>query len=381
MNAFRLGVWLVAGALVTCGMTQSTASDDPQPVSQRRAYYPRVLRLAHQAGNAGRLLASFDTDGNRAGVYESTDDGQTWQPVANPRDTTDTKHCCSGLWEVPKPLGTVAAGTLFWSPSMGCSRDPRCKAAITIHRSADRGRTWQPHSTLVTGNVGLWESEFILDARGQLVAYYSTEEHRTEGFNQLLAHKTSTDGGRTWGPEVRDVAVPDRATSGRPDKKMRPGMAIVRRLPDKRYVMVYEICGMGCDVFIRFSDDGVNWGNPADPGTRIESTKGHHFAHAPSFTVLPGGRLLVVGQLLMDAGGQPVADNGRVLMMSKAGGIGPWTEVPAPVSVPGAYDNPCPNYSSQLLPSADGKSLLQIALRFDGDVCKAYSAIRPMPIN
>lgn len=382
MNAFRLGVWLFAGAaLLSGGMVESTAPDEPKPVSERRAYYPRVLRLAHQPGSAGRLLASFDTDGNRAGVYESTDDGRTWQLVANLRDTTDTKHCCSGLWEVPQPLGTVAAGALFWSPSMGCSRDPRCKAAITIHRSTDGGRTWQPYSTLVTGDVGLWESEFIVDARGQLVAYYSTEEHRAEGFNQLLAHKVSTDGGRTWGPEVRDVAVPDR-----PDQKMRPGMAIVRRLPtglspSGRYVMVYEICGMGCAVFIRFSDDGVNWGNPADPGTRIESANGHYFAHAPSFTVLPDGRLLVVGQLLMNADGKPAADNGRVLMVSQVGGVGPWTEVPAPVPVPGAYDNPCPNYSSQLLPSADGKNLLEVALRFDGEVCKAYSAIRPMPIH
>lgn len=381
MNLSRVSGWLLVSAvLLSCSLVESPPPDEPQPLSPRRAYYPRVLRLAHQPDGRDRLLASFDTDGNQAIIHESLDDGRTWQPVSNPRDTTDTKHCCSGFWEVPQPLGTVTtgvpAGTLFWSPSMGCSRDPRCTSAITIHRSTDGGRTWQPHSTLVTGTIGLWESEFIIDARGQLVAYYSTEEHRTGGFNQLLAHKVSTDGGLTWGPEVRDVAVPDR-----PDKKMRPGMAIVRRMPDQRYVMVYEICGMGCDVFVRFSDDGLNWGNPADPGTRIESTKGYHFAHAPSFTVLADGRLLVVGQLLMDAANQPVADTGKVLMMSQAGGTGPWIETPAPVTVPKAYDNPCPNYSSQLLPSSDGKRLLEIALRFDGDVCKAYSATLPMPVS
>lgn len=375
MNLSKLVGWLLAGAsFLSCGLVTQRPVDEPQQVSARRAYYPRVLRLAHQPDGNGRLLASFDTDGNRGMLYESTDDGQSWRAVADMRDTTDTKHCCSNLWEVPRQLGSVQAGTLFWSPSMGCSRDPRCPAAITIHRSTDGGKTWQPHSTLVTGNVGLWESEFIIGNRRELIAYYSTEEHRTEGFNQLLAHKVSTDGGLTWGPEVRDVAVPDR-----PDRKMRPGMAIVRRLSNDRFVMVYEICGMGCDVFIRFSDNGVTWGNPADAGTRIESTKGHHVAHAPSVTVLPDGRLLVVGQMLMDAQNRPVPDNGRMLLVSGPNGQGPWTEIPAPVPVPGAYDNPCPNYSSQLLPSADGKRLLQVALRYDGDVCKAYYHSLPIP--
>lgn len=355
MNVSKLGGWLLVGtSLLSCGMVEQRPPDGPQLVSPRRAYYPRVLRLQHQPTRNGRLVASFDTDANRGMLYESTDDGRSWQALTDLRDTTDTKHCCSGLWEVPQPLGTVNAGTLFWSPSMGCSRDPRCRAAITIHRSTDGGQSWQPHSTLVTGNVGLWESEFIIGTRGELIAYYSTEEHRTDGFNQLLAHKVSTDGGLTWGPEVRDVAIPDRT-----DKKMRPGMAIVRRMSNSRFVMVYEICGMGCDVFIRFSNDGLNWGNPAEPGTRIESANGHHFAHAPSVTVLPDGRLLVGGQMLMDAQNQPAPGNGRVLLLGGPTGAGAWTETPAPVPVPGAYDNPCPNYSSQVIPSADGRQLLQ----------------------
>jgi hypothetical protein len=34
----------------------------------------------------------------------------------------------------------------------------------------------------------------------------------------------------------------------------------------------------------------------------------------------------------------------------------------------------CPNYSSPLLPSADGTRLLEIASDWDGDVCKPYYA-------
>ncbi|QJW88958.1 exo-alpha-sialidase [Spirosoma taeanense] len=366
--------------LLFCGMIERTQTDDPQLLSQRRAYYPRVIRLMpdREAGRNNRspLLASFDSENQTAVFHRSLDDGQSWEPLATLRDSTPPAICCSGLYEVPQTIGSTKAGTLFWTTSVGKGRDPRTATAMRLYQSLDQGTTWSYVTTPVQGNIGLWEAEFAIDKQGQLAMYYSTEEHRNEGFNQLLAHKLSTDGGKTWGEEVRDVAIPDR-----PDKKMRPGMAIVRRLPAGRYVMVYEICGMGCDVFIRFSEDGVNWGNASDPGTRIESTKNHHFAHAPSFTVLPDGQLLVVGQMLMDAAQHPVADNGRVLLLSRPGGTGPWTEVPAPVPVPTAFDNPCPNYSSQLLPSADGKRLLEIALRYDGDVCRAYYRTVAMPIS
>ena len=346
-----------------------------QQLADRLAYYPRMLQLNHQPAGNGILLVSFDTGDAQAALYQSADQGRSWSMRSLVKDTTAKQHCCSGLWEVPKSLGTVAAGTLFWSPSSGCYRDPRCRAAITIQRSTDGGATWQPHSTLVTGQVGLWESEFILDREERLVAYYSTEEHRDEGFNQLLAHKTSTDGGLTWSAEVRDVAVPDL-----PGKKMRPGMAIVRRMPNNgKYVMIYEICGMGCDVFVRFSDDGVQWGNPTDPGTRIVSTTGHHFAHAPSFTITPKGRLLLVGQMLMDESQKPTTGNGTVLMYNDEGGSGPWHEFPAPVPVPEAKDNPCPNYSSQLLIVSNGNALLEVALKPTPAGCRPFVATSKLP--
>jgi hypothetical protein len=162
---------------------------------------------------------------------------------------------------------------------------------------------------------------------------------------------------------------------------MRPGMAIVRQMPDKTYAMVYEICGMGCDVFIRFSKDGLDWGNSTDPGTRIESDKGQHFAHAPSFTVAPDGSLLAVGQMVMDAAGKVTADNGRIIMVNRSAGRGPWTQLAAPVPVPEAKDNPCPNYSSQLLLIPSTNTLLEVALKPDGGTCRPYVATVPLPAD
>jgi hypothetical protein len=45
-------------------------------------------------------------------------------------------------------------------------------------------------------------------------------------------------------------------------------------------------------------------------------------------------------------------------MVNTQNAVGPWTEVPAPIPVPEAKNNPCPNYSSQLLPAADGMTVL-----------------------
>jgi hypothetical protein len=44
------------------------------------------------------------------------------------------------------------------------------------------------------------------------------------------------------------------------------------------------------------------------------------------------------------------------------------------VTVPSPEVNYCENYSSPLLPSADGRRVLQIATDFDGTVCRAYFA-------
>ncbi|WP_133274144.1 sialidase/neuraminidase family protein [Hymenobacter radiodurans] len=341
----------------------------------RPTYYPRVIRLQHSGAANGRLLASFDS-GRTGNIYESLDNGQTWQAVAEVTETTPPGNCCSGLYEVPRQLGNTAAGTLFWSTSVGTDKGGRGPCSIRIYRSQDEGRTWSYFSTPVSGFIGLWEPEFAVDKQGRLVVYYSSEERKANGYNQMLAHKVSLDGGLTWGEEVLDV--------GMNDGKRRPGMPLVKQLPNGSFVMTYEICGTGCDTYIRTSPDGTNWGDPAVEGTRVESTAGHHFEHAPTlaWAPVPGkkdGQLLVIGQMLLNNADNTVApDNGKVYMVNTTNGIGPWTEVPAPVPVPDAKDNPCPNYSSQLLPSADGLTVLEVALRMTENGCRAFYSSAPL---
>ena len=350
---------------ITCKSQNKLASEQQKLISDQRAYYPRVIKLANQKNLNGSLLSSFDSDGNKANFFISKDEGKTWDYLSSFIENSPPGHCCSGLYEVSEKTGQTLAGTLFWTTSIGRGQDPRVPTALKIYQSNDAGKNWAFLSNPISGNTGLWEAEFIINGKKDLVIYYSSEEHKTQGYNQLLAHKISKDGGKTWGTEVYDVAM----NGG----EMRPGMAIVRKLNNGKYIMCYEICGMGCDVFIRFSDDGVNWGDPEDKGIRVESINGNHFAHAPTITIAPDNTLIVIGQLLMNnAENKIMPDNGNVMMINTKNGVGPWQEIKSPVAVTNAKDDPCPNYSSQLILSSDNKNIIEIALQYNGNICKAY---------
>jgi hypothetical protein len=336
------------------------------------AYYPRVIRLAHNGSANGRLVATFDSRAANAPatpVFESTDDGNSWREIARFSDTSAPRICCSGLYELPQAFGNNPAGTLFWATSVGIE-NPRGPTAIRIWRSTNQGYTWSFYTTAATGNTGLWEPEFAVSSGGQLVMYFSSEEYKGSGYNQVLAQRTSSDG-LNWGSESIIVGVNDG--------NKRPGMPVVRKLPNGSYFMTYEVCGLDCDVYSRTSSDGVNWGTASNLGTRIESSAGNHFSHAPTVAwandASANGKLVVVGQLLQNNGSNANAGgSGKTLMVNSSNGAGTWTEIPAPVEVPSAYDNPCPNYASPLLPSTDGTRVLELALDYDAGICRAYYA-------
>jgi hypothetical protein len=67
----------------------------------------------------------------------------------------------------------------------------------------------------------------------------------------------------------------------------------------------------------------------------------------------PDGRILLVGQRLLNADGSLAAGSGRTVLANSANGEGAWSELPAPVEV---------NVPAELNPDRDG------------DVCKPYYA-------
>ncbi|GAA3311088.1 hypothetical protein GCM10020295_79910 [Streptomyces cinereospinus] len=322
-------------------------------------------------------VVTFDGANGIGAIHESTDSGASFREVgrvADPDSAAGQGLCCATLFELPQRVGALSAGTLLWASSAG-QDEPDRRMALRIWRSNDVGRTWSYLSScaVANGTGGLWEPEFSVAADGALVCHYADETD--PGHSQKLVAARSYDGVRWQGHH-------DTVASGW--SADRPGMPVVRKLPNGTYFMSYEICNPGgqyqCVVHFRTSADGWNWGDPAALGFRPETVDGKYFRAAPTIAWAPApgggpnGRILLVGQRLLNRDGTPAADSGRTVLANTENGSGPWYEIASPVSVPDPGVNYCQNYSSPLLPTADGSRVLQIATDWDGTVCRAYFA-------
>ena len=197
-------------------------------LSKLGASYPRVIQLKQYAAGRGQLLATFGRRGALP-VYRSTDNGESWQFLSEIPNLNGQP----ALYELPRKMGNFPAGTVM-AAGIGASAPGSKTLRLDLSVSSDRGKSWKALSTISEGGLGrydpvnraalsiqspVWEPYLYADARGELVAYISNEGHKAEGYSQLLEHKVSRDGGKSWGPAVYDVAIGDGLT--------RPGMAVV----------------------------------------------------------------------------------------------------------------------------------------------------------
>jgi hypothetical protein len=340
--------------------------------------YPRVIRLGHSGSYNNRIIVSVTTFGQGAGlgaIFESRNEGKAFSrigTVTDPAGATGKGLCCSTLLELPAKMGANPAGTLLWAASMG-AQEPNRRMALRVWRSLDHGRTWSYLSSCATtpNTGGLWEPELSVDSAKQLVCHYS-DETEPKKHSQSLRRVVSTDGGVSWHRPVYTVTGQSAQD--------RPGMAVVRRVGAGGYLMSYEICGRpgpyDCAARLRTSPDGWNWGRAADDGTLIRTRDGSYLRHAPTIAWANGGRIFMVGQQLFTKAGVISPVSGNVILVNSHGGVGAWDPIAAPVPVgPTSGPEVCANYSSALLPSADGTSLLEVASRIgQGGGCQAYFA-------
>jgi|GEM_PF-433211 len=309
--------------------------------------YPSLVRLMHQHDRAanGRVLMVFEQSG-LAGVplWRSDDDGTHWRLQQNVID--QKKHADSLHWqlrwqpnltEMARASSSLKPGTLLLAANATGDNDQGRLVAedLQLYASTDQGQHWQYRGSIVTGggnpsdedNKGVWEPNVHILDDGRMVAYYSSEQHKAEGYNQLLAHKLSSDGGKTWGPEKVDVAIPGGVE--------RPGMAVVARMPDGRYAMTYEnIDGpKSGQVFMKLSDDGLDFGNPHEHGAPVLTLADGWPSACPTVQWLPLGEDPGHGILtvLAERAGGGADEDGRSLWWNADNGRGPWWRMPAPV--------------------------------------------------
>jgi hypothetical protein len=137
-------------------------------------------------------------------------------------------------------------------------------------------------------------------------------------------------------------------------------MAVVDRLPDGRYVMSYEdIDGpQNGHVYLKSSRDGLDWGDPADRGTPVQTQAGAWPAASPIVKWLPvGGHDGTIAVLAERAGGGG-DPGGRAIYWNNDLGRGPWWEAPAPVQK--LTGNIHAGWTQALLLEQDGTTLLHL---------------------
>lgn len=384
----RLGTSIL---LLTASVAVLAQQPGRAPISQdldKPSANPRLARIEVRPGT-GKIIAAVAP----GVIYGSTDEGASFNKIGDIPFRADAfLQCCAVLYEVPRTVGSIQAGTLLYSADF-------CYQGIMstdVYSSQDEGRTWTFLSAPVQGGScrdgravkkdGLWEPEFEVSADGALVMFWSDETDLC--CSQKLSQIRTYDGS-TWHDMRNTVALTDHLA--------RPGMAVVSKTPSGFYFMTYELCGTAhCDVMYRTSRDGWDFGPATEAGRRIVTRSGRYFQHAPrniwfatpqrneeaGFGQSKTGALVVIGQVLHEANNSVSRQDGEILFKnSSEDGSGEWMSAPAPVKVPEAAAetyNVCQNYSSSLLAVRRGTGLLELASdRNAQGICASFYAAEP----
>ena len=308
-KALLLELWPQIAELVkryaawTGGMTTVYAPDDTQDLwAPPGVGYPRIIELEHNGRHNGILLATMEewnktwaTQGYP--IFKSLDGGKTWEYVTEVMKDNELPPIWQPfLFELPRQLGNMPAGTLLLA-ACSINRDTHI-SAIRMYRSYDTGKTWEIYSTVVTGGgagdngvleTGVWEPFLMMLDDNRLVCYYS-DCTDAANHSQQISYRVSSDG-VNWGSTVKVCSFSTKAE--------RPGMAVIARIGNGRYMMVYEVVSSSSNgIYFRYSDDGLNWGTVTDRGTRIRAgSSGPYLQSGPYIAYIPGaganGRIIV----------------------------------------------------------------------------------------
>ena len=295
-------------AVLIEGPTTIIKPEDPLDITEYT--YGKVIKLEHQADESknGILIATNEnTECRPWDIYHSYDNGKTWKtsdPVIDTINSYLNPGYQSYLFELPVDIGEFKKGTVLFA---GCSYGN--KIVLPLFASTNQGKSWTGLHNITEGGTfnqggwssdGVWEPCLVYDDKTQkLYCFYSDEQLNGEGedhvggHNQRIVYKCTSDL-KTWSDEV------DVITLG----AGRPGMAMVTKMGNGQWALVYENIGSGIGgtpIFIKFTDDITKW-NPTDQGKLVESDMGGHCGSSPAITWTPAGG--DCGTLVITANGQ-----------------------------------------------------------------------------
>lgn len=351
---------------------------------------PRAVELNHQSGEYakynGYIFVTMEygvTDSVYAKnetvfpMYVSTDGGHTWArnvadgdnfpDIVNQNlDGTPNVECmanCPQFFELPAPLGKYPAGTVICGGI--ASKKDLSTSSLDVYMSTDACHSWTYTSTVAAGGpnfVGddpVWEPFFLYDDGDHdgaendhapvLICFYSDETDASH--SQKLVCKYTEDG-ENWSEAVEVVAFEETA--------QRPGMPVVAKMQNGKYIMVYEGYGM-IDLPNNYkfstSDCALDW--DAD---EVGMTFG--YGGSPYVEVMSDGTIVLSS-----------AGNSNLYVNSSVDGTGRWAEISSPV----------PNsYNRQIMRLADGRLFILNGGWHGGDnavICGTVNVSRDAVFN
>ena len=253
-------------------------------------------------------------------IYKSTDNGFTWSKLSEVHDQVYGYglRYQPFLYVLPEAWSGYPSGTVFLSGS--AIPTDLSSTHIELYVSRDSGKTWKFVSHIAAGgeavpNNGLtpvWEPFLMLHEK-KLICYYSDQrDNATHG--QKLVHQTTTDS-KDWSKVVDDVAYPKYTD--------RPGMPTLAKLPNNKYIYMYEYGGTSQTANYSFP---VYYKIAADPEKFINATG---VVLKATDGTIPKGSPYVVWSSAGGANGTLVASSGgqSEIFTNTQLGAGLWNKV------------------------------------------------------
>lgn len=313
---------------------------------------PRAVELKYQTGEYAKyngymfVTMEYGVPDNLAHpnetvfpIYVSADGGLTWdrnQAASGAVDSTvfpdihnqntgtnpivECMANCPQLFELPGQLGSFPAGTVVCA-GIATKKD-LSTSSLDFYISDDACHSWDFTSVIDTGgwnyvgNDTIWEPFFVYengnhegnenDHQPMLICFYSDENDTAH--SQKLIYRYTTDG-INWSAACEVVVFEEQA--------QRPGMPVVAKMANGKYIMVYEgygIVDLPNNYKFSLDDCALNW-NAGEVG------KTFGYGGSPYVEVMDDGTIVASG-----------AGSSVLYLNTEVDGSGQWIEIASPVA-------------------------------------------------